>query len=206
MKRWSVLFSILFLSVLLVAGCGKKSKGTGPVPVKQIINELPNLQGLMEVRSEIGVRSGFLILWDTPHASLDTLSICPGSFPIVLVSDPELGVEIDEEWGVISDTLVDVTQTGTLLMMFCQDDSCHDFDSCTVAFEVNISSRTTGQHPKPTGFQLISTFKFRDCSGAQYESLSRYTFKSLSGSPNCATQAKQGAQILLLPRSRATSL
>lgn len=183
MKLPCIGFYIL-VALLVVSGCGKKSKSTGPVePPKQVVNQIPGFAGRFQSTAVSGIKLGWRVFY-SDTIWIDTLDVCPGEFPLISTSQPEFGFEITESDGLISDSVVDFTQTGITLSLDCFDENCNEYDSCTVPFSVNVSSRETGQPPRPQGFQLVTTLTSRTCEGIGYQSFTKYIFERISD-PAC---------------------
>ncbi|MEK7138136.1 MAG: hypothetical protein AAB787_01375 [Patescibacteria group bacterium] len=182
-----VILVLLAISTFTVNGCGKK-KSTGPIePPKEIVNEIPEFEGSFRVVIEAGVRAGYLFLF-TDTLEVDTFNVCPDEFPLVSESQPDYGFTIETSSGKISDSVVDFTQSGQSLSfdLFCENDTtCDVIDSCTVPFSINVSSRKTGNPPRPSGFKLIAIFTSKDCDGQSYESINRYSFIRI-GDADCS--------------------
>ena len=187
--------------VCSLPGCGDDKKVTGPEKADVITNELTDFSGLFRVVIEYGIRSGPAIFY-TDTLAVDTANICPGPFPLVGESRPENGYTITSESGIITDTLVEFNQAGSMRLRICNDQACEDFDTCTVPFNTKISSRRTGRHPTSQGFQVIITTNFKNCEGDNWESIERCTFERI-GDADCATITQGTARVTLPANGRS---
>ena len=194
----------MICSASILIGCGDDKKATGPEKADVITNELTDFSGLFRVVVEYGVRSGPAIFY-TDTLAVDTANICPGPFPLVGESRPENGYTITSESGIITDTLVDFTQEGSMRLYICHDQACEDFDTCTVPFNTRISSRRTGRHPTSQGFQVIITTNFENCEGANWESIERCTFERI-GDADCATMPHGTARVTFPVEGRSGAM
>jgi len=160
---------------VMCSGCG--DKGTTPAPKTKIVNQLGyEYYGEYEIKSESG-QCGFMgcTWWNTNY--VDTIIVCVGEIDFLPIeTNADEMFFVDEERGVISDTLIDATYVGRTGILI-------DSDTCMARFEIHFSSKYAREDVKeitPNLVQFFMTMRITECGTISVVPV-RFTLQKLSG-------------------------